>query len=210
VLVVDFCQPLGLLPQSASGGARSAAAAAADDARLLLVCRLLTGVAAVCVLFAALLIGMWGLPIVEVSAIINAVTGGPLLGLFLLGLFTTRGTASGASVGLTCSCGIMAAILLAASLCPARSSSGNSGNSEDGGDGRGCAAPWAWLGSISIFMYAFIGSFATVLLGWVCSQPPEGHVEAVSRMVVEWSVWAPRRRDARGYEAVEMAELRES
>ena len=175
----------GLLPQSASGGARSAAAAA-DDARLLLVCRLLTGVAAVCVLFAALLIGMWGLPIVEVSAIINAVTGGPLLGLFLLGLFSTRGTASGASVGLMCSCGIMAAILLAASLCPARSSSSNSGNSED--DGRGCAAPWAWLGSISIFMYAFIGSFATVLLpavlDWVCSQPPEGHVEAVSRMVV--------------------------
>ena len=149
------------------------------------------------VVLSSLLISLWGNAVFEMDKIMQGMFGGPLLGLFLLGLFTTRGTAGGATVGVMCSCLLMGVIVVASVLCPTpepaavaiAAASAAAGSAEvaagiGGSSSCGSSGVLSWLGRLSFFWYPVIGSAVSFTVGWLASRPWEGHARAVQNLVV--------------------------
>jgi sodium-coupled monocarboxylate transporter 8/12 len=79
VAVTDFLLPARLLDPN-------------DQSRLLRASRWLTGASGLLAMVAALLVSEWGDAITVMDATMKGVAGGPLLGLFLLGMMSTKAT----------------------------------------------------------------------------------------------------------------------
>ena len=103
VVVTDFLLPANLLDPD-------------DQRRLLCASRWLTGACGLLAMLAALLVSEWGETIVMMDSTMKGVTGGPLLGLFLLGMMSTKATVRRNSRQSTGSHGIAAAALPLSSL----------------------------------------------------------------------------------------------
>jgi Na+/proline symporter len=79
VAVTDFLLPAGLLDPN-------------DQPELLRASRWLTGACGLVAMVAAMLVSEWGDTIILMDSTMKGVAGGPLLGLFLLGMMSTRAT----------------------------------------------------------------------------------------------------------------------
>lgn len=79
VAVTDFLLPAGLLQTD-------------DQPKLLRASRWLTAASGLLAILAALLVSEWGDAIILMDATMKGVAGGPLLGLFLLGMMSTKAT----------------------------------------------------------------------------------------------------------------------
>ena len=188
---MDFLEPAGLLPPTETE-TESNSAHGSDDDRRLAFCRWLTVAGSVAVVLSSLLISLWGNAVFEMDKIMQGMFGGPLLGLFLLGLFTTRGTA-----GVMCSCLLMGVIVVTSVLCPTpepaavaiAAASAAVGSAEvaagiGGSSSCGSSGVLSWLGRLSFFWYPVIGSAVSFTVGWLASRPWEGHARAVQNLVV--------------------------
>ena len=141
---------------------------------------------------------------------LQGIVGGPLLGLFLLGLFTTRATASGAEVGTAVSCLVMAVVVVSAALCGTDTSDASQRSVLP--DHHRCPGAMTWLGHVSFFWYPALGAATTFLVGWLTSLwmswiqrlPPKGSSEHGLVIDVSW-LW--RRQQGRRRARYEMVKL---
>eukprot|EP01052_Picozoa_sp_SAG31_P033170 SAG31_NODE_3715_length_3955_cov_10.723288_2_plen_313_part_00 len=172
VVVTDFLQPAGWLPPAGSPA-------------LLKCCKALTIVGAGLVMWMASLFSVWGAAITEMSSVTSSATGGPLLGLFLLGLLTTRATAKGAAIGVFFSSASMAVIMLNAAACGDRQCEPQTIFGEPPPDVECCGWAAGALARVTIWWYPAIGAVLTFVVGFLCSQPsPQHEQRLITRRLV--------------------------
>jgi Na+/proline symporter len=94
------------------------------------------------------------------SSRMKGIAGGPLLGIFLLGICTRRASAGGALCGGVIGAVAMGAISAAKYSCRPPT---------DGGGGSGCPEWLEVVGSLSVFLYATFGTAITLAVGYSAS-----------------------------------------
>lgn len=129
---------------------------AQDEARQLRLSRWLTAGYGAAVIGFAFLVHRLGTLLEATNKVISLV-GGPLLGLFFLGMFTTRANARGVLIGWGAGFAIMLGVSFAGTIAPHFT-----------GD---LAAALAWVGRISFLWWTLIGMGTTMVTGYLCSLP---------------------------------------
>ena len=98
------------------------------------------------------------------SSRMKGIAGGPLLGIFLLGICTRRASAGGALCGGVIGAVAMGAISAAKYSCRPPTDGGGGG-----GGGSGCPEWLEVVGSLSVFLYATFGTAITLAVGYSAS-----------------------------------------
>ena len=130
--------------------------------------RVITLFSSIGMVAAAALVSKMGTQIAEISWVVNGLCGGPLLGMFMLGMLTTRADERGALIGITAGSLALCCVMLSQRLCPAGDVS--LGPATSSCDGLCCRYPILQQpGRLCLWWFASLGSVVTFVVGWCCS-----------------------------------------